>query len=157
MGLSGQPGVCRSVFQVFYRFSFSSTETIAFELKVFGKILLRNIWSTSGWACLDNRGFAEACFKYSLGFLFRWIASSKLDLFSIVPLLSWCLWALLSCSIYFSFLPFGFWFFGFWRAFGANHLCFFCWYTSTCINIRPFILARILFARIYCWRILLLH
>ena len=39
MGLSGQPGVCRSVFQVFYRFSFSSTETIAFELKVFGKIL----------------------------------------------------------------------------------------------------------------------
>ena len=26
--------------------------------------------------------------------------------------LSWCLWALLSCSISFSFLPLGFWFFG---------------------------------------------
>ena len=77
--------------------------------------------------CVDGSlaqklGLCKAFFKYSFGFLFRLISSSKSDLFLIVPLLSSCLCGDLGCT----FLPFGFRFFGFWRAFGANHICFFC-------------------------------
>ena len=59
----------------------------------------------------------------------------------------WCLGVISCCFINFTCCSLVFRFLVFWRALGAIHTSLFCWYTYTCVNIRPFILACILQAR----------